>query len=126
MRDFLSTIAISFVLAFLHAQAQEAQTIAARMDRAGSFYQNRDGFMGMVTVARDHQIIFQRGYGYANLESKIPFTADTRFRIGSLTKQFTAAAILLPVSYTHLDVYKRQGRTRGRRCGSCGRGRMTC
>jgi len=51
--------------------------------------------MGMVAVARDHQIIFQRGYGYANLESKIPFTADTRFRIGSLTKQFTAAAILL-------------------------------
>jgi CubicO group peptidase (beta-lactamase class C family) len=69
--------------------------MAARIDRAANYYQNRDGFMGMVAVARDHQIIFQRGYGYANLQSKIPFTADTRFRIGSLTKQFTAAAILL-------------------------------
>jgi CubicO group peptidase (beta-lactamase class C family) len=69
--------------------------MAARIDRAATFYQNRDGFMGMVAVARGHQIIFQRGYGYANLESQIPFTPDTRFRIGSLTKQFTAAAILL-------------------------------
>ena len=51
--------------------------------------------MGMVAVARDHRIIFQHGYGYANLEAKTPFTPDTRFRIGSLTKQFTAAAILL-------------------------------
>ena len=49
----------------------------------------------MVAVARDHQIVFQHGYGYANLESKISFTLNTRFRIGSLTKQFTAAAILL-------------------------------
>ncbi len=51
--------------------------------------------MGMVAVARDHQVIFQRGYGYANLEWQIPFTSDTRFRVGSLTKQFTATAILL-------------------------------
>ena len=69
--------------------------MAARINRAATFYQHRDGFMGMVAVARDHQLILQRGYGYANLEWQIPFTPDTRFRIGSLTKQFSAAAILL-------------------------------
>jgi CubicO group peptidase (beta-lactamase class C family) len=83
------------MLAAPAASAQERPTMAGRMDRAATFYQNRDGFMGMVAVATDHQIIFQRGYGYANLESKTPFTMETRFRIGSLTKQFTAAAILL-------------------------------
>lgn len=95
MRHFFSAIAISFVLVVPVAPGQAVPGMADRIDRAATFYQKRDGFMGMVAVARDHQIIFQRGYGYANLESKIPFTADTRFRIGSLTKQFTAAAILL-------------------------------
>ncbi len=95
MRYVLSTLAVSFVLATPPAPAQAVPGLANRMERAAAFYQNRDGFMGMVAVARDHKIVFQHGYGYANLESKILFTLDTRFRIGSLTKQFTAAAILL-------------------------------
>ena len=95
MRYVLSTLAISFVLAIPPVTAQAIPGLANRMESAATFYRNRDGFMGMVAVARDHQIVFQHGYGYANLESKISFTLDTQFRIGSLTKQFTAAAILL-------------------------------
>jgi len=95
MRYLLSALAFSVALRASPAFAQAPPPLADRMDHAARFYQNRDGFMGMVAVARDHQLIFQRGYGYANLEWKIPFTPDTRFRIGSLTKQFTAAAILL-------------------------------
>ncbi|MGA2889164.1 MAG: serine hydrolase domain-containing protein [Terracidiphilus sp.] len=95
MRNILPVVAIFFVLAVPSAAAQAVSAMAVRIDRAATFYQNHDGFMGMVAVARDHQIIFQRGYGHADRESQIPFTPDTRFRIGSLTKQFTAAAILL-------------------------------
>jgi CubicO group peptidase (beta-lactamase class C family) len=95
MRYLLPTFAISSVLVIPPATAQAVPALATRMERAATFYQDRDGFMGMVVVARDHQVVFQHGYGYANLKSKIPFTLDTRFRIGSLTKQFTAAAILL-------------------------------
>jgi CubicO group peptidase (beta-lactamase class C family) len=47
-----------------------------------------------VLVARDGQILFQGGYGLADLENKTPVTVKTKFRIGSVTKQFTAAAIL--------------------------------
>ena len=47
-----------------------------------------------VLVARDGKIVFQSGFGFADLESKTPVTAETKFRIGSVTKQFTAAAIL--------------------------------
>jgi CubicO group peptidase (beta-lactamase class C family) len=47
-----------------------------------------------VLVARDGQIVFQGGYGYADLAQKTPITPETKFRIGSVTKQFTAAAIL--------------------------------
>ncbi len=95
MRCLFSTLAISIALAVPLASAQTVPSIADRMDRAAKFYQDRDGFMGVVAVTRDGQIILQRGYGYANLEWQIPFTPNTRFRIGSLTKQFTATAILL-------------------------------
>ena len=47
-----------------------------------------------VLVARDGKIVFQAGFGFADLEKKIPVTLETKFRIGSVTKQFTAAAIL--------------------------------
>ena len=47
-----------------------------------------------VGVMRDGKILFAKGYGLADLENSTPVTPDTVFRIGSLTKQFTAAAVL--------------------------------
>jgi CubicO group peptidase (beta-lactamase class C family) len=95
VKYLLSALVISVTLAVSPISAQAVPSLPDRIDRAAKFYQDRDGFMGMVAVVRDHRLIFQRGYGYANLEWQIPFTPDTRFRIGSLSKQFTAAAILL-------------------------------
>ncbi len=53
-----------------------------------------DQFSGTVLVARDGVPTFVRGYGMANYELAVPNGPDTVFRIASLTKQFTAAAIL--------------------------------
>lgn len=50
-----------------------------------------------IGIARAGAPLLIRGYGLANLEHAVPVTADTVFRIGSVTKQFTAAAILLLV-----------------------------
>lgn len=47
-----------------------------------------------VLVSRDGKILFTKGYGLANRETKRMTLPDTKFRIGSVTKQFTAAAIL--------------------------------
>jgi CubicO group peptidase (beta-lactamase class C family) len=47
-----------------------------------------------VLVAKDGKIIYQKGFGYADIGNKVPFTVDTKSRIGSITKQFTASAIL--------------------------------
>lgn len=47
-----------------------------------------------VLVARDGKIVYQGGFGLADIDKKQPVTPETRFRIGSITKQFTAAAIL--------------------------------
>jgi CubicO group peptidase (beta-lactamase class C family) len=53
-----------------------------------------NGFSGAVLVVKDGRVILSKGYGMANRERKIPITLDTVFDIGSLVKQFTAAAIL--------------------------------
>lgn len=45
-------------------------------------------------VAQDGRIVYQKAFGYASLEHLAPITLDTKFRIGSITKQFTASAIL--------------------------------
>ncbi len=60
-------------------------------------YLNRSvpfGFSGAMLVALNDKVILLNGYGLANRERRIPVTTDTVFYIGSITKQFTAAAIL--------------------------------
>ena len=52
-------------------------------------------FMGAVYAVRGDRTLLDKGYGFANLEWGVANTPATRFRIASVTKQFTAAAILL-------------------------------
>jgi CubicO group peptidase (beta-lactamase class C family) len=54
-----------------------------------------DHFSGSVLVTRDGKALFSKGYGLANAEHQVPNTPQTRFRLGSITKQFTAMAILI-------------------------------
>ena len=51
-------------------------------------------FSGAVLVAKDHQILFAEGYGVADLSTSQPNTPDTRFLLASITKPFTATAIM--------------------------------
>ncbi len=48
-----------------------------------------------VMVIRDGQIVHQAGYGYANLEQQTPITAESAFRLASVSKQFTAMAVMV-------------------------------
>ncbi len=67
----------------------------ARMEQLIQSDVSSKQFMGSVLVARGNDIILDKGYGYANLEWHIPNSPTTKFRLGSITKQFTAACILL-------------------------------
>ena len=51
-------------------------------------------FSGIVEVVQDGEVLFQQGYGYSDRERQAPHSAETRYRIGSLTVGFTAMAIL--------------------------------
>ncbi len=52
------------------------------------------GYSGAMLVVKDGKTILSKGYGFANRIERVPNTAETLFDIGSLSKQFTAAAIL--------------------------------
>ena len=65
------------------------------MDQVVQSYVSSKKFMGTVLVARGDRIIFNKAYGFANLEWNVPNSPQAKFRLGSITKQFTAACILL-------------------------------
>ena len=69
--------------------------LTARFDEYLQAQAAQNGFMGSVLFARDGKPIFVKGYGFANVEWQVPNTPDTKFRIGSITKQFTSMLIML-------------------------------
>jgi CubicO group peptidase (beta-lactamase class C family) len=68
----------------------------AAIDRIGDLSVAGSAAPGVtIAVARDGTIVYAKGFGKANVENGVPATADTRYPIGSNTKQFTATAILM-------------------------------
>jgi CubicO group peptidase (beta-lactamase class C family) len=84
------TLSLSFA-ATSSAQAPAAIDLA-RIEQA---IQSHKDFMGTVLLARGNDVLFNKGYGSANLEWAVPNAPTVKFRLGSVTKQFTAASILL-------------------------------
>ena len=91
----LMAVGLLIAIGLATTQHSVAQTKSEEMKRIINEYLTNKQFMGTVLVAEADHIILNRGYGYANLEWNIPNTPETKFRIASLTKQFTAASILL-------------------------------
>jgi CubicO group peptidase (beta-lactamase class C family) len=52
-------------------------------------------FNGSILVCKDGETVLKSGYGMANFEHDVPNAPNTKFRIGSITKQFTAMAVML-------------------------------
>jgi CubicO group peptidase (beta-lactamase class C family) len=83
------------LLAIVASSAFGAEFDLARIDSAIAAQVSSGQFMGAVLIARDRRVLLNKGYGQASLEWRIPNSSSTRFRLGSATKQFTAASILL-------------------------------
>lgn len=95
--------------------------IAAAADQLAAEALSKAGAAGLaVAVARDGKVIISKGYGVAEVEHDVEANGNSMFRVGSITKQFTAAAIMrlveqgrigLDDSITkHLPKYNTQGR----------------
>jgi len=69
--------------------------IAGRIDALLTQMTNNQQFSGSVLVARGGQMLVDKGYSLANWDTQTPNTPDTRFYLGSLTKAFTAMALMI-------------------------------
>lgn len=97
--NILSPLAL-LAVAGTPALAQDSE----RMHEVVSADTEAGTYMGSVLVAKGDEILLNRSYGSANLEWDIANTTDTKFRLGSVTKQFTAAATLLLQQRGELDI----------------------
>ncbi|MBA3442260.1 MAG: serine hydrolase, partial [Pyrinomonadaceae bacterium] len=83
------------VVGLLVLQSQVfAQDKTAKIDEVMRLSHSYGQFNGVVLVAEGGKVIYRKGFGLANMEWNIPNEPDTRFRLGSITKQFTAMLIL--------------------------------
>lgn len=70
------------------------QNLEAQVNEYLQVHTNKYYFSGSVLIAQNGNILISKGYGMANYELDVPNTPQTKFRIGSITKQFTAMAIV--------------------------------
>jgi CubicO group peptidase (beta-lactamase class C family) len=97
MKPSLAGVAGACVLACVTALAQTTDSTAVkeRLEVVAKSYTAGNAFMGTVLVAEGDHILLNQGYGMADLEWNIPNSPEIKFRLGSLTKQFTATLVLL-------------------------------
>jgi len=93
MKLFNTIIFLAFsILTF--GQSKQDKELLKQVDKtiSDNFYNFAPGCQ--VLIAKKGQIIYEKGYGTANLELNVPMSSEMVFRIGSITKQFTAISIL--------------------------------
>jgi CubicO group peptidase (beta-lactamase class C family) len=87
-------LAVCLISIFVLQNSVMAQDKVRQIDELMSLYHKYQQFNGAVLVADHGKVIYKKGFGPANMEWNIPNEPDTKFRLGSITKQFTAALIL--------------------------------
>jgi CubicO group peptidase (beta-lactamase class C family) len=101
--------AVLLVLALLAsvqplAAQQHTEAIAQARALAGQWMAER-GYVGLsIAVGIQGEIVWSEGFGHADLEQQVPVTRDTKFRIGSVSKSLTAAALGLLYEQGKLDL----------------------
>src|SRR5690242_6332648 len=89
----LTAISLS-ILCILHAQPSLSSNSTAKLDSLLHSVYNDTLPGASIAVLQNNSIVFEKSYGVSNIFSKAPITSITNFNIASLTKQFTAMAIL--------------------------------
>src|SRR6202008_890153 len=85
---------VSVLSIFSLSRLAPGQVMASRFEQQVQAYVRNGDFSGSVLVAKDGRTLFQKSYGLANYEWKIPNSDKTRSHLPSVTKTFNASAIL--------------------------------
>lgn len=97
MRPLKAALSALMLLAFLPASSFAAPdpALERKVDELLAPLLAEDLISGSILIARDGEVLLAKGYGLANREYGLPNTPQTKFRLGSLTKSFTSAAVFL-------------------------------
>lgn len=96
-----SSLRLILLALLLTACAGEVQPVSPPDDRSARvsslFEHCEEGVQpgAAVMVISNGEVVYSRGFGYADVANKVPITADSTFRLGSVSKQFTAVAIMV-------------------------------
>lgn len=93
-----------FQFAIANAGEVDQAQFVASCDRLLAEQFHSDGPGATALIARDGRILYKKAFGMANIELQVPMQAENVFRIGSITKQFTAVAILQLVEQGKMDL----------------------
>ncbi len=90
----ISSIFLFAQLLFAGLSRAAMPTLEQKLDQYLKAAQEVRQFTGAVLVAQGGKVLYAKAFGMADLDKKLPNTVDTKFLIGSITKQFTATAIM--------------------------------
>jgi CubicO group peptidase (beta-lactamase class C family) len=96
--------ALTIICSLLLPTTALAAHKVAKIDELLHMYHEYGMFNGTVLVAERGEVILKKGYGYADIELAVENEPDTKFRIGSLTKQFTAMLIMQLVEEKEIEL----------------------
>ena len=98
--NFLILLLIQFAVSQPQQREKEsiptnAETLQISVEKFVAPYLQMQDMSGAILTSRNGKVLYEKGFGFADFDSRTPNTPQTRFLIGSLNKQITAAAILL-------------------------------
>ena len=98
MRKLNCLLALASVAALpVTSLCQDAAALERRVDSLFSDFTKGVSPGAAVVVIRDGQVVFRKGYGYADLEHRVPMTSSSVFDVASVSKQFTGLAVSMLV-----------------------------
>lgn len=95
----------SFICLVIFSATILAQSKAQKIESLVNLYEEYDQFNGSILVTEKGEVVFKGGFGYANMEWGIPNASNTKHRLGSITKQFTAVLVLQLVEQGKIDLH---------------------
>ncbi len=82
-----------FVLAFTLPALAQGEARYRKIDSLLTYFNKNDKFMGAISIREKGRVVFEKAYGFSDVEAKVKAAPDTKYKIGGVTKMFTSTII---------------------------------
>ena len=101
---------IALFLALTFSMLAEAQDRFTKMDSLLTYLNKNDKFMGSLCIREGENVVFNKAYGFADVDKNIAADRMTKYKIGSVTKTFTAVMIMQLIEEKKLNLQTKLNR----------------